>query len=180
MNRESGWLKPLRILATLSSNFYRGVALSFLILGWLGELAIMVARNVVDVEPAWTVVVVTLSLMYGSLLYIGLTTSHISFTLVSRKFNRNPYLARIQPTLCVIIVVGFLYESIHAVVSTYGFGSSSGVQGFNYPSWLVVLVAPIFLAVLGIQFIRRVIKPEVEAIPESELLIEDKEVLEQD
>jgi len=151
----------------ISENTYRYVALTLIVAGWLGEIAIIVARNVVNSEPAWTVDVVTLCLMFGSLLYIGLVKNHIGFVVIARKLSGHAVLGRVQPLISVLIVAALLYESIRAVISTYGFGSSAGTPGFYFPLWIVVLVAPIFSFVLLIQLVIKLVRPEVD--PESQV-----------
>jgi TRAP-type C4-dicarboxylate transport system permease small subunit len=147
----------------VSENIYRYIALTLIVIGWLGEIAIIVARNIVDSEPAWTVDVVTLCLMFGSLLYIGLVKNHIGFVVITRKLSGHAVLGRVQPVVSILIVAALLFESIRAVISTYGFGASAGTPGFYFPLWVVVLVAPIFSFVLLIQLVVKLVRPQVDS-----------------
>lgn len=149
-----GRTDPVRWFAT----GYRGFALTLIVLGWLGELAIILSRDFVHVEPAWTVVVATLALMYGTLLYVGVDRRHVGFQLVSRYLRRrNGRLALIELVPSLAISVLFTIEAINADVSSYQNGGTTGTGGFNYPLWLIYLVAPVFGGILSLTLLREIV-----------------------
>lgn len=151
------------LIMSITVGGYRSAALAFLLSGWLGQLTLMLVRNIGRIEPAWAVELVTLLLMYGSLLYIGLTPRHIGFELVTRKVAGKPVLSRVQPVVGALIVTAFLYESILATVSSYHYGGTIGTAGFNYPEWAVVLVVPIFSFALLIRLVAQIYRPVTES-----------------
>jgi TRAP-type C4-dicarboxylate transport system permease small subunit len=139
---------------------YRSVGLVMLLAGWLGELAIIVTRNFISSEPAWTVEAATLAIMYGTLLYIGVATDHIGFDLISRPMaRRSVHLARIRPLLGLAVTVFLLIESVRAVEQSKQFGGLVGTAGLNIQLWLVYLAAPIFLSALIIRFLGDIVSP---------------------
>lgn len=139
---------------------YRSIALTLIIAGWLGELAIMLTRNLVKVEPGWTVELVTLALVYGSLLYIGLVSRHIGFTLVNNRLAKNKYLSRITPFISLVIVgILFAYSIQSVVVARQDGGTAIETPGFNYPNWLVVVVMPVVFFTLFLQLAYKFYRP---------------------
>lgn len=161
----------LRRLTKVSNFSMRALGLTLIIVGWLGELAIMVGRNVVRVEPDWTVALVTLTLVYGSLLYVGLVNRHIGFTLVNNRLARNKFTSRITPFISLVIVGALLVFSIPAVTTSH-FDGGIAIQTpwFFYPNWLVVLVIPIVFLTLFIQLAYKVFRPTVGPRHESAIV----------
>lgn len=162
-------VRVVRRLSRATIFTYRNVALTLMIAGWLGELAIMVGRNIVKVEPGWTVELVTLALVYGSLMYVGLTQRHIGFTLLTRKLAAHQFLSRVSPFVCIVITAILLYESIRSVVVAYQDGGTAiETPGFNYPNWLVVVVTPIMFFALLVHLVYGLIHASDEAkVPET-------------
>jgi TRAP-type C4-dicarboxylate transport system permease small subunit len=157
---ESSVAHVFRQITKVSNYSLRAIGLTLIILGWLGELAIMLTRNFVNVEPGWTVELVTLALVYGSLLYVGLVSRHIGFTLVDRQLRKNKYLARITPLISMVIIGTLFVYSIQSVITSHQDGGTAiETPGFNYPNWLVVVVMPVVFLTLFIQLGHKFIKP---------------------
>ena len=128
----------------------------------------MAARNFVGGEPGWTVELSTLALVYGSLMYMGLVTRHIGFTLVTRKFQGHKILSRIEPLISLVIVGILFVYSIQSVTVAYRDGGTAiETPGFNYPNWLVVIVTPIMFFTLFVHLMHRFVKPHVDPVVET-------------
>jgi TRAP-type C4-dicarboxylate transport system permease small subunit len=153
--KEATWpVRAVRIAAV----GYRAIGLTLLIAGWLGELAIIVARNFVNLEPAWTVESVTLALMYGTLLYVAAAKRHVGFQLLARYMDsRGRALGMVVPVLSLAIGVLFTYEATRAVIEAHHEGGTTGTGGLDYPLWLIYLVAPIFGGVLSLMLLIEIV-----------------------
>jgi TRAP-type C4-dicarboxylate transport system permease small subunit len=157
---SKGTTRLLRRSTKIANLTLRAIGLTFIIAGWLGELAIMVGRNIVKVEPAWTVALATLSLVYGSLLYVGLVNRHIGFTLVNNRLARFKYASRIAPFISLVIIGALLVFSIPAVNTSYiDGGTAIQTPWFFYPNWLVVGVMPITFFLLFVQLVYKFFRP---------------------
>ena len=135
----------------------QAVGAVFLAVGWLGEIAILVARNAVQSEPAWATDDVTISLMYGTVLFIAVADGHLGLVTVRRRLARLWRGFDLVPDLLMVIsFAAFAWASTDSVIFNYHLGAQTGVS--TYPLWLLLLVGPIAAAGAVLNVIARVLQ----------------------
>ncbi|HEX3803765.1 MAG TPA: hypothetical protein VHV75_13080 [Solirubrobacteraceae bacterium] len=131
---------------------YRLVATLLLAGGALGQIILIITRNLFGAQPASSTVAATLALTMGGVLYIGVCPSHISFRVA------NDGLRRLIPgfgALCALIAAAIsgalAYYGVRAVIDQHALGAS--VQSFNFPVWVAFLVLPLSATALCVRFV---------------------------
>jgi TRAP-type C4-dicarboxylate transport system permease small subunit len=125
--------------------------------GWLGEIAILVARDAVQSEPAWATDDVTICLMYGTVLFIAVSNEHLGLVTVRQWLTRLWKPFDIIPDLVMVAAfAAFAWVSADSVIFNYRLGAQTGVS--TYPLWLLLLVGPIAAGGAVLNVVARLIR----------------------
>lgn len=130
---------------------YRLAASVLLVAGCLGQLVLIIMRNLVSVEPAWATVAVTLCLAVGGLLFIGLCPSHIAFRVGDRVFGRSAGVRVLRDLIGAAITGALTYVGIKAALDQRQLGAT--FQSLNVQVWIAMLAIPIASGALTLRFV---------------------------
>jgi hypothetical protein len=121
---------------------YRTFATLLLIGGCFGQIALILTRNLLGVQPAWCTVLATLALACGGLLYIGLVPAHIGFHFLGDLLARRvPGFALLRALVIGVILIELARVGVDGARIQKGFGAR--FSSFDFPVWIAMLVIPV-------------------------------------